>query len=178
MTQTAAPPTASPPASFDPKLIVSVIDSIRDVFTTMVRTDVTVARPHLKASPAPMYDISGIIGFSGDVSGSIVLSFPSTTASQLVTRFAGIPLEVGSADFPDAVGELANMVAGGAKKTFGVTANITVPSVVMGANHVVARLSGVPCIVLPCTTNLGAFAVEVNIKKSAAAMSKAEGDHI
>jgi CheY-specific phosphatase CheX len=64
------------------------------------------------------------------------------------------------------------MIAGGAKKAFGVMANITVPNVIIGAGHMIARLSDVPCVVIPCTTAVGNFAVEVNIKQVA---SKALG---
>ena len=34
-------------------------------------------------------DVSGIIGFSGDVMGSVVLSFAKDTAMKLVSAFAG-----------------------------------------------------------------------------------------
>jgi chemotaxis protein CheX len=62
------------------------------------------------------------------------------------------------------VGELANMIAGGAKKDLGCVASISCPSVVIGPGHTIARLSDVPCIVIPCKTPVGDFAVEINIK--------------
>jgi CheY-specific phosphatase CheX len=57
------------------------------------------------------------------------------------------------------------MIAGSAKKDLGAVASITVPSVIIGAGHVIARLSDVPCIVIPCGTPVGEFAVEVNISR-------------
>jgi chemotaxis protein CheX len=169
MTAAIAP---QPPASLDPRLIVPLVNSIKAVFSTMVKVEVTIGRPSVKATPTPSYDVSGIIGLSGDLIGSIVVSFQMEAATKLVSAFAGTPLEPTSADFPDAVGELANMIAGGAKKAFGVMANITVPNVIIGAGHMIARLSDVPCVVIPCTTAVGNFAVEVNIKQVA---SKALG---
>ncbi len=83
-------------------------------------------------------------------------------ARGLVRRRA---LEFGTPDFADAVGELANMIAGGAKRHLGNLASITVPSVVIGSGHVIARLTDVPCIVIPCQTDAGSFAVEVSIKQ-------------
>jgi chemotaxis protein CheX len=170
----ATPPTAvhagtPPPGSLDPKLIVPLVNSIRAVFSTMVKVDVTICRPHVKTSPAPIYDVSGIIGLSGDLIGSIVVSFEMAAAGKIVSIFAGTELDPQSPDFPDAVGELANMIAGGAKKALGGLANITVPSVVIGAGHSVARLTDVPCIVIPCQTPVGNFAVEVSIKNVAGA---------
>jgi chemotaxis protein CheX len=86
-------------------------------------------------------------------------------AKSLVAAFAGCAIEPGTPDFSDAIGELANMIAGGAKKHLGANANITVPSVIIGPGHQIARLSGVPCIVIPCSTPAGDFAVEVNVKQ-------------
>jgi hypothetical protein len=40
-----------------------------------------------------------------------------------------------------------------------------VPSVIIGSGHQIARLSDVPCVVIPCTSPVGDFAVEVNIKQ-------------
>jgi chemotaxis protein CheX len=162
---TPAAPAAAPVGSLDPKLIVPLVNSIRSLFNTMIKVPVTIQRPHVKVSPLTTYDVSGIIGLSGELIGSIVLSFQKDTAVKLVSAFAGMTLEATSPDFPDAVGELANMVAGGAKKAFGVMANITVPSVIIGSGHTIARLSDVPCLVVPCQTPVGDFAVEINIKQ-------------
>lgn len=151
--------------SINPKLIIPFVNSVRQVFTTMLKVETTVNRPHLKEDRGPSYDVSSIIGFSGDVVGSVVVSFPMDAAAKLVAAFAGTPIQPGTGDFVDAVGELANMIAGGAKKHLGNAASITVPSVVLGAGHQIARLSDVPTIVIPCTTPAGAFAVEVNIRQ-------------
>jgi chemotaxis protein CheX len=163
---TAAPAAAA--TTINPKLIVPFVNSVRDVFTKMVGVAATVQRPHLKELAAPSYDVSSIIGFSGEIVGSVVVSFQRAAAVKLVDAFAGAPIDPASPDFADAVGELANMVAGSAKTSLGATASITVPSVIIGAGHVIARLSGVPCVVIPCTTPVGDFAVEVNIKQNPA----------
>ena len=152
-------------ATINPKLIVPFVDAIRGVFTTMVGVATTVERPHVKAQPAPSYDVSSIIGFSGDVVGSVVVSFQKSAAEKLATAFAGSPIDPASPDFADALGELANMIAGSAKKHLGAAATITVPSVVIGSGHSIARLSDVPCVVIPCKTAVGDFAVEVSIKQ-------------
>lgn len=166
--------TAAPaPVSINPKLIVPFINSVRLVFGTMVKVPTTIDRPHLKTQPAPVYDVSSIVGFSGDIVGSVVVSFQKDAAVQLVSAFAGLPIDADSSDFPDAVCELANMIAGSAKKELGHNATITVPSVILGRGHTIARLSDVPCLVVPCKTPVGDFAVEVNIKVNEAAVAAA-----
>ena len=158
------PALTEPKPVINPKLIVPFINSVRNVFSTMVGVPTTVLRPHIKPHPVPTYDGSSIIGFSGEMTGSVVVSFQKDAALRLVAAFAGAEIPFDSPDFADAVGELANMIAGSAKKDLGVFASITVPSVIIGAGHTLARLSDVPCIVIPCTSPVGDFAVEVSIR--------------
>ena len=162
MSTTPAAPAAPP--QINAKLIVPFVNSVRSVFSTMVRVQTTVQRPYLKTDTSVPRDISSIIGFSGEVVGSVVVSLDAEAARKLVTAFAGVPIEIDSPDFADAIGELSNMIAGGAKKDLGGMASITVPTVIIGRGHTVARLSDVPCICIPCVTPEGDFVVEVNIK--------------
>lgn len=153
-----------PPAVVNSKMILPFVNSVRSVFTTMVKVSTSIGKPYLKKNPAPSYDVSSIIGFSGDITGCVVISLQMKAAEQLVSAFAGAPTQADSPDFVDAIGELANMIAGAAKKDLGHAANISIPSVIIGAGHTIARLSDVPCIVIPCQTPCGDFAVEVSIK--------------
>ena len=153
------------PVVINPNLIVPFVNSVRAVFSTMVGVATTVGRPQLKSQPAPSYDVSSIIGFSGEVTGSVVVSFQKEAALKLASAFAGCEIKENTPDFADAIGELANMIAGNAKKDLGAVASISVPNVIIGPGHTVARLSGVPCLVIPCQTPVGDFAVEVNIKQ-------------
>lgn len=151
--------------AINPKLIVPFVNSVRNVFATMVKVKTEIDRPTVKGVPTPMYDVSSIIGFSGDIIGSCVVSFQLKAAEKLVASFAGMPIATDSPDFADALGELANMIAGAAKRDLNCTANISTPSVVMGAGHTIARLKDVPCLLIPCRTEVGDFAVEVSIKQ-------------
>ncbi len=153
-----------PNAGINPKMIVPFVNSVRQVFSTMVGVQTIVERPTIKIQPAVSYDVSAIIGFSGNVIGSVVVSFQAEAAKKLVESFCGSALEITSPDFADAIGELANMITGSAKKDLGVTASISVPSVVVGPGHVIARIKDVPCVVVPCKTPMGDFAVEISIK--------------
>ncbi len=150
---------------FDTSLIVAFVRSIKNVLSTMASVEATVGKPYIKEGEKPGHDVSGIVGFSGEVRGNVVVSFCMDTAQKVVEAFSGMTMEVTSADFADAVGELCNMIAGNAKKDFGMNAGIGIPSVVIGSNHTIARLRDVPCIVIPCTCSAGDFCVEVNIKQ-------------
>ena len=73
----------------DPQYITPFIKSTKNVFSTMLNMPVTIDEPSIKAGSPATYDVSGIIGMSGDVVGSVVLSFPKETAEKLVTAFCG-----------------------------------------------------------------------------------------
>jgi len=162
MSQTIAEPRTQ---TLDTELIVPFVNSVRSLFKTMVNMEMTVERPYVKTDGTTSYDVSGIIGFSGQIQGSVIVSFAVAAAKKIVATFAGMEMEPGTPDFADAVGELANMIAGAAKKSLGSSANITVPTVILGQSHGVARLRDVPCVVIPCTTPAGNFALEVSIKR-------------
>ncbi len=153
-------------SKINPKLISAFVKATQNVLSTMVGVDSQTGKPMLKKNkPVPSYDVSGIVGFSGDITGSVVISFQEDTALKTVEALTCEKMDIHSEDFADAIGELSNMIAGNAKKDFGLSASISIPSVIIGAGHSVARLRDVPCIVIPCTSDVGEFAVEVNIKQ-------------
>lgn len=151
----------------DPALITPFIKSVQNVFATMLQLPVEVEQPTIKESGASTYDVSAIIGMSGDCVGSVVLSFEQESALRIVALFTGCEVTADSSDFTDAVGELVNMISGGAKAMFdGRKASISTPSVVLGAKHVITSQKDMPVIVLPCVTDCGRFAIEIAIQDS------------
>lgn len=152
----------------DAKFIKPFVASIQNVFATMLQLNVTVQPPYLKDDNRPQHDVSGIIGMSGDVVGSVVLSFPQATAENCVALLSGEKHAMGTPDFADAIGELVNMVTGGAKAGFkDAKCSISCPSVIVGGNHTVARQSDIPCVVIPCSTDSGNLYIEISIKAAA-----------
>jgi chemotaxis protein CheX len=146
----------------DAKFVNPFIVSIKRVFETMVKTTVNVGKPEIATSDKGVADVSGVIGLSGDVSGCVVLSFPMDVASKVVAAFADSAVQPEHPDFADAVGELANMIAGGAKAQFpGVRVSISLPSVIIGKQHVVSQSRAYPRVLIPCQTSFGSMFVEV-----------------
>ncbi len=158
----------------DSQFILPFIDSVHNVFETMLQFQVQVATPSIKAADSSSHDVSGIIGMSGDVEGTIVLGFPTATAERAVSAFTGMEMDSQHEDFADAVGELVNMVSGGAKAKFtNRNVSITCPSVIVGQHHTVAGRKDMPTIHIPCTSDLGSFSVDVSIRDALAAEAAA-----
>lgn len=157
----------------DASYVKPFIESTKAVFLTMLAADVSFGRPYTVASP-PRFDVSGIIGMSGDVVGAVVLSLPTGVARKMVARFTNSAVDDSSEDFADAIGEIVNMISGGAKAHFkGRSVSISCPSVVVGPGHTVKRPSNTPCISIPCMTAFGDFSIEVSIRPEAAARAAA-----
>ncbi|MFQ5489213.1 MAG: chemotaxis protein CheX [Phycisphaerae bacterium] len=146
----------------DVRYINPFIAAIKNVFSTMVNTQVAVGKPMLRPDQIKSADVSGVIGLSGDVTGAVVLSFPLDVACKVASKFAGVELHSDHPDFTDAIGELANMIAGNAKKDFtGLSVSISLPSVICGHGHVVTQSVAAPQLMIPCNTDIGSFYVEV-----------------
>lgn len=145
-------------------LFLPFFESTREVFSVMAGIKVTIGTPYKKQAPFRYYDVTGQINFYGDVIGVASICMPGATADKMVEKFAGMALERNSSDYADAVGELANMISGNAKKNLDVNASITTPIVILGS-HTVVPSSAVPCVAIPGTCSFGEFVVEVSIKK-------------
>jgi chemotaxis protein CheX len=138
--------------------------AVREVMRAMVKVETTIDRPHLKRAPSNSCDVSCIIGFSGRILGTLVLGFEQDTALRIVSAFSGSTIAYESPDFAESIGDLSVMIALAARKELGPDVNITAPSVILGSGHTVARLSQLPCLILPCKTPIGRFHLEVCLK--------------
>ena len=148
----------------DARYINPFMKSICNTFSTMCGIEVSVSKPVLKTTHDPSTDVSSVIGFSGGATGSVVLHFRFDVAAKVASAFAGIDIDPKHADFADALGELANMVAGGAKSQFeGLDISISLPSVIVGRDHSVFGTRVTKRLVIPCDTDCGDFYVEVGM---------------
>ncbi len=151
----------------DPVYISAFVTSIQNVFSTMFQLPVEVGEPRIKSDRTATHDVSGIIGVSGSMVGTIVLSMPEETASAVISLFTGMEIETDSPDFADAVGEIVNMISGGAKASFQrKDIAITCPSVIIGSGHIVSHQTGTPCVLIPCTTDCGEVVIEVSLREA------------
>jgi len=108
--------------------------------------------PFVKTDCATQGDVSGVIQFAGDAIGSVAVTFSSVLAAKIYSRMVGETVPELTDEVRDAVGEIANMVAGGAKAALsekGYSFQLTVPSVVVGKNHSIAHRGKGPYLVVP-----------------------------
>ncbi|HOG63821.1 MAG TPA: chemotaxis protein CheX [Spirochaetota bacterium] len=140
----------------------------QSVFRAMMNVEAVAGKPFLfdPVTGSHAYDISGIIGLSGETTGAVVLSFTKLCALKSVSAFSGMEIKIFDQTVVDAIGELINIIAGNAKKDLtDFKLNISLPSVVTGHSHRLNWPTGVPVIMIPFTSELGEFSISVSLRE-------------
>ncbi len=152
------------------KYVNPFVNATGAIFRTMLELDTTPGTPYLNdyANRKEVYDISGIIGVSGEATGAIVISFPKLTALKIVSVMSGEDVKIFDQTVVDAIGEILNIVTGNAKKDLGgLSINISLPSVITGHQHKLNWPTGVPVVVIPFASSMGKFWMSVCMKTKA-----------
>jgi chemotaxis protein CheX len=127
------------------KYIQPFIDVTVKVFKDFVGCELTAGRPFFvtdkdsSANDDWDWDISGVIGLTGEARGAVVVSLKRDLAAKLTAMITGQEAPPSSGEIIDAVGELVNIIAGNAKRGLEETFRliISLPTIVEGKGHLV-----------------------------------------
>ncbi len=143
------------------------ISAVDNAFRTMLDCEVKRGDLMLKTSQEPGFEISGIIGLSGKAVGTVVLSLSENVALKAASVMLQIEATQIDDEVVDAVGELANMVAGAAKAELEeYSLSVSLPNVITGPGHEIRFPSNVTPICVPFETPWGPLALEVGFDTS------------
>lgn len=106
------------------------VDSARRYFERVGREAAEVEAPYLKGDESVILDFTGVIGISGRHRGAVYYTAGAEQLTALL-RAVGEP-DVGFANLEDLAGEVANTIAGNARRYFGGEFLISIPVVVWG----------------------------------------------
>ncbi len=144
------------------------LQATKNVLETMAQTPVNPQKPQLKEGTTSYGEVTGIIGMTSDsITGSMIVSFTEKCILKIVANMlmedpkAKIDDEV-----VDAVGELTNMICGGAKAQLAKLDHqfdLATPTMVVGTGVDIKYYSDAPTIVIPFDTADGPFVVEANL---------------
>ena len=141
----------------DIKYINPFIEATFHVLETMAFTKPEVGKPFLKKDHLARGDVSAIIGLTGDVKGTISVSFMEESILFIVSNMFGDEVR-------DAAGEIANMISGQARqKLEGLGRNLkaAIPTVIMGKGHTIKHITDQKIVAIPFHSNKGEFTIEV-----------------
>lgn len=140
------------------------ISSLQNAFQMMVGCTPQRCGLRLCDGQCPTHEISGVIGLSGRAAGMAILSFSPELALRATSVMLMCEATEVDSDVVDAVGELANMVAGAAKAELEeYELSVSLPNVVIGRGHQIRFPSNVTPICIPFETEFGPLTLEVGL---------------
>jgi len=141
------------------------INALINVIDVMGHTELTYEKPRIKKNDAAMGDVSGLIGMVGSkTKGSLSITFEKSLALRIMQRMVGEKLEEIDEEIIDMVGEITNMVSGGAKKELskkGYEFDMATPMVVSGTNHTIDHIHEGHVIIIPFGSDSGKAFIEI-----------------
>tara|TARA_B110000881_G_scaffold86232_1_gene75568 strand:+ start:536 stop:1000 length:465 start_codon:yes stop_codon:yes gene_type:complete len=145
------------------------LSSMLNVMSTMARMELTPEKPRLKKDAIAMGDVSGLIGMvSEQTSGSLSITYEASLALATMKSMVGEAPDEVNEEITDLVGEITNMVTGGAKRLLsekGFEFNMATPVVVSGENHTIHHKAKGTVIIIPLNSPDGKAYIEFSFDK-------------
>jgi chemotaxis protein CheX len=149
--------------TMDVRFINPFLAAVGLVLRTMADMSVSIGKPHLKSMRSAAdrkYGISALIQLTGSVQGAVCMRFCPEVVMALVKSMTGAAPKQIDDGCLDALGEIASMVVGNAKKEFPLgDTSISTPKVTMSD-----PLEDPPVLVLPFECTSGQFLIEARIR--------------
>ena len=122
----------------------------------------------LKANYEMFGDFTAVAGVTGGIDGDFCFSVPAKTATAISSAMLMEEIQPDDkATITDAMAEMLNIIAGGAKRRLSETQykfDMSLPNIITGKNHNVIHNKKVPCVLFEYTANGLPFVLQLNFK--------------
>ncbi|MCA9236119.1 MAG: chemotaxis protein CheX [Planctomycetales bacterium] len=146
--------------------------SLTNTFATMFGCEVRRGQLGVTTSGRRHFPISGVIGLSGRAVGTVVINLSEEVALKAASALLMTEMTEVDDEVLDAVGELANIVAGAAKAELEeFDLSVSLPNVVTGADHEIRFPTAAKPISVPYDTDFGPMRLEVGLEAVSAPAS-------
>lgn len=146
----------------------ALLDSLFTIFRTMVKLQIKPGVPALKPTQAGAGDVSALVAMVSErAKGSVALSFPGAAVRKVGQNMLGEAIDEHGREGEDLVGELTNMLVGGAKKTMveqGYDFDMRTPQLYAGQGHEIVHPYNGTTVLLPIQLEETAFHLELNFE--------------
>lgn len=109
------------------------VDAVRNYFVQLTTQSAMVKAAYLAADEVPRFSYTGLITLSGQFHGCVYFSAPQEMLYALLREMQ--ELDNSEDNLLDAVGEIANTIAGNARRYFGNGLDISVPIAIKGVSE-------------------------------------------
>jgi chemotaxis protein CheX len=141
------------------------LESILNVLRTMAMLEAKPGAPEVKKDDIAKGDVTGLIGMASEkAKGTLAITFTEPVIIEITRRMLGEEVTGIDETVADMVGEITNMVTGGAKRILsekGYHFDMAIPSVVAGKGHSIRHKSKGPVINVPFHSEAGVFFIEI-----------------
>ncbi|THF63813.1 chemotaxis protein CheX [Pseudothauera nasutitermitis] len=121
------------------------VDAVKHYLKATSKQEPEITSAFLGDSSVIAHEFNGIVSFMGGYSGQILVSMPEGMLRELLVLQHEHDLS--ETNLLDAVGEVANTLAGNARKVFGPDLEISVPTRLRGAQGITARVRPRPYVI-------------------------------
>lgn len=121
------------------------VDSVRHYFKVTTAQEPKITSAFLATSELMGHDFNGVVSFAGQYRGHVLVSTPGPLLRELLLLQRESDLS--DSNLLDAVGEIANTLAGNARKLLGDGLDISVPVTLQGASGIKARVRRHPYVI-------------------------------
>lgn len=147
--------------------INSFYKSVLDVFKLML--DITPEKGKLNIADDMITgnDANVIIGITGDLSGSVLFSFPKDMSLEMVRIMSGMEMKKLDSFVSSALGEMVNIISGNAVTNLSkenYKCDIVPPQIIIGQSKSISMATD-KALVLPMKTEIGKFEINISIKE-------------
>lgn len=150
------------------------IDAVKDIYKTMMNTEISTQKPQIKQNHAYKGDHSAIIGINGFLDGddsqvtfqgTLVLSWPETVYLKTAEAMLGETYAEFSTEIEDLGCEVANITLGNSKRSLaeqGYKVEMSTPTSIRGKDHNIKSEKNVITIHVPLSCDFGEFYMDLN----------------
>ena len=151
----------------DVKIMNPFLSAGLSVFENMFSIGSTSKEPYLlPVDQGHPWEISGLLGVTGDYSGIVAFRLHKTLAYKMLelsgmTDLKGEELEEMAQQL---VSEFTNIVSGNAVSNINAKLTVSPPVTISGRNHIISWPRNYPVVAIPFTTKYGPYEVDICFK--------------
>jgi chemotaxis protein CheX len=141
-----------------------ITSTTEDIFASMIFLELTSGEPLTEGKTDLGCFVTAMIGLSGDFNAILGIHCPAKVGTAIGGAMLGIELEEVDDDIKDALGEIANMLAGGLKEAFTlqqVNLMLAIPTTISGSSYKISAPAGGERILIPFDVAAGRFYIDI-----------------
>ena len=162
------PETLSALNTTEEQLTEMLTKDVQEIFSSMVGVEnITYLPPQMEQTSHFKECLTAMVGLAGTYSGLVSIHIPWPLALSFTSQMLGMEVTEIDDDVNDAMGEIANMIAGSFKQHLskgGSDIQLSTPSVVNGSDYTVSSSNSIENITLRLASDEKCFIVSLSIE--------------